>query len=71
MHSPATQEAVLTAHATLYQRHPQGFASLRIENGMLDTSTLNSAPFGCGIALDVTQFEPLNDWIKRGGMGEL
>lgn len=71
MHSPATQESVLETHAGLYHRHPQGFASLRIENGMLDTTTVNSAPFGCGITLDVTQFEPLNDWIKRGGMGEL
>jgi len=71
MHSPATQDAVLTTHAGLYHRHPQGFPTLQIENGTLDVSTVNSAPFGCGITLDVSQFEPLNDWIKRGGMGEL
>lgn len=71
MHSPATQDAVLATHAGLYHRHPQGFPTLKIENGTLDASTVNSAPFGCGITVDVTQFEPLNDWIKRGGMGEL
>jgi hypothetical protein len=32
---------------------------------------VNAAPFGCGIALDVSQFDPLNAWIKRGGMEEL
>jgi hypothetical protein len=71
MHSSATQDAVLEKHAGLYHRHTEGFATLRIENGQLDLQTVNSAPFGCGITLDVTQFEPLNDWIKRGGMGEL
>lgn len=71
MHSQATQEAVLSTHTGLYHRHPQGFPTLKIQNGTLDVSTVNSAPFGCGITLDVTQFEPLNDWIKRGGMGEL
>jgi L-alanine-DL-glutamate epimerase-like enolase superfamily enzyme len=71
MHSPATQDAAISTHSGLYHRHPQGFATLRIENGTLDLQTVNSAPFGCGITLDVSQFEPLNAWIKRGGMGEL
>jgi len=71
MHSSATQESMIKQHAGLYQRHDEGFAALRIENGTLDLESVNAAPFGCGITLDVTQFEPLNDWIKRGGMGEL
>jgi L-alanine-DL-glutamate epimerase-like enolase superfamily enzyme len=71
MHSPATQNALIERHTDLYQRHTEGFATLRIENGSLDLQSVNAAPFGCGITLDVTQFEPLNDWIKRGGMGEL
>ncbi|MDZ4405614.1 hypothetical protein [Prosthecobacter sp.] len=41
------------------------------QNGLLDFQSVNAAPFGCGIALDVPPFEPLNDWIKRGGMGAL
>ena len=71
MHSSATQNAVLEKHVGLYQRHAEGFATLCIEKGTLDLHSVNAAPFGCGIMLDVTQFEPLNDWIKRGGMGEL
>lgn len=71
MHSSAIQDAMIEQHAGLYHRHAEGFATLRIENGTLDLQTVNAAPFGCGITLDVTQFEPLNDWIKRGGMGEL
>ncbi len=71
LHSPATQDAVLHWHAGLYHRHAESFATLRIENGALDLPSVNAAPFGCGITLDPTQFEPLNAWIKRGGMGEL
>ncbi|MCB1276502.1 hypothetical protein [Prosthecobacter sp.] len=71
MHSSTVQEAMLHQHAGLYHRHAEGFATLRIENGSLDLSSVNSAPFGSGITLDVTPFEPLNAWIKRGGMGEL
>jgi len=71
MHTPATQEAMIKTQSGLYQRHAEGFATLRIEDGLLDLHSVNAAPFGCGITLDVTQFEPLNDWIKRGGMGEL
>lgn len=71
MHSDTTQNAVLDRHASLYHRHACSFATLRIENGTLNLQSVNAAPFGCGIDLDVTQFEPLNAWIKRGGMGEL
>jgi|UniRef100_UPI0037835CA2 hypothetical protein len=71
MHSSVTQNAVIDKHAGLYHRHTEGFATLSIENGQLDLQTVNAAPFGCGITLDVTQFEPLNEWIKRGGMGVL
>jgi hypothetical protein len=71
MYPPATQETALQAHAGFYHRHPEGFPTIRIENGMLDTRSINAAPFGCGFTLAVTPFEPLNDWIKRGGMAEL
>jgi len=40
--------------------------------GLLDASTVNAAPFGCGINLDAEAVpEPLKRVIKRGGMGEL
>jgi hypothetical protein len=69
MHSSATQNSVLEKHRGLYHRHTEGFATLQIKNGQLDLPSVNAAPFGCGLTLDLTQFEPLNDWIKRGGMG--
>ncbi len=71
MYPQEVQEAALQAHAGLYHRHQADFAALRIEKGMLNTNSINSAPFGCGLTLDMTAFEPLNVWIKRGGMGEL
>ncbi|MDP1589046.1 MAG: hypothetical protein Q8M07_14945 [Prosthecobacter sp.] len=53
------------------KNHDTQFGDLpHIENGTLDLQTVNAAPFGCGSTLDVSPFEPLNDWIKRGGMGE-
>ena len=71
MHSASTQNAMIEQHADLYQRHAEGFATMRIENGSLDLQCVNAAAFGCGITLAMAQFEPLNDWIKRGGMAEL
>lgn len=71
MYPHEVQEAALQAHAGFYHRHSEGFPTIRIENGMLDTTSINAAPFGCGLTLDVSAFEPLNAWIKRGGIGEL
>lgn len=71
MYPAATQEAALQAHAGFYHRHAEGFPTLHVDGGMLDTRTLNRAPFGCGLTLDLGGFEPLNHWIKRGGMSEL
>lgn len=71
MYPQEIQEAALQAHAGFYHRHAEGFPTLRIGQGVLDTGTLNAAPFGCGMEIDASRFEPLNDWIKRGGMNEL
>ncbi len=71
MYSPEIQSAVSTAHDGLYERREDGLLTLRIVDGQINTSTVNQAPFGCGAIIDAAQFEPLNLWIKRGGMGEL
>jgi len=71
MFPDGVQRDMLDAHPGFYEPHAQGFPALRIVDGMIDTRTLNAAPFGCGITLDTAQFELLNTWIKRGGMGEL
>lgn len=62
------QEQMLSAHPGLYRRHEEGFATLLIREGLLDTRTVNAAPFGCGIMLDLSPFEPLDRWIKSGAM---
>jgi len=71
MYPEAIQADALRAHEGLYRAHEEGFATLAINQGQLDLATVNAAPFGAAVTLDPTAFEPLNDWIKRGGMGEL
>ena len=58
----------LTEQARLY---PDGYPTTKIVGGMVEVHSINQAPFGCGVTLDLNWFEPLNAWIKRGGIGEL
>ncbi len=71
MFPEAVQAEVLRVHADLYHKAEAGFPTLKLEGGRLVVGSVNAAPFGCGITLDMEAFEPLNAWIKRGGMGEL
>lgn len=71
MYDEQVQADVLRAHAGFYRQHESGFPTLDIRNGLLDVSTLHAAPFACGAHLSMSAYEPLNDWIKRGGIGEL
>lgn len=71
MYPAEIQEQVLAAHGDFYHRHPDGYPAVHIEQGRVEVHSINQAPFGCGAALDISVFEPLNAWIKRGGMGEL
>ncbi len=71
MYPAELQEAALQAHAGFYQRHAEGFPTVHIVDGKLDATSINAAPFGCGLTLDLAAYEPLNEWIKRGGMAEL
>lgn len=67
----ALQRDVLAAHDGLYERHAEGFPVLRINDGQMDVTSVNAAPFGCGAILSMEPFEALDAWIKRGGLGEL
>jgi hypothetical protein len=71
MYDEQVQADVLRAHEGFYRKHEAGFPTLDIRNGLLDVSTLHAAPFACGAHLSMSAYEPLNDWIKRGGIGEL
>jgi hypothetical protein len=50
------QELARLRHPGLYSEHPQGFAHLRISEGMLALSTVNGAPFGVEPLLDLSGF---------------
>ncbi len=71
MHPQPVQDELLRAHPDLYRRHEAGFATLAISDGGLRLDSVNASPFGFGFEFDPSQFEPLDAWIKRGGMGEL
>jgi hypothetical protein len=71
MYPRPMQQSVLAAHGDLYREHEQGFATLHIQDGALDLRSVNAAPSGHAMAFDPSAFEPLNDWVKRGGMGAL
>jgi L-alanine-DL-glutamate epimerase-like enolase superfamily enzyme len=65
------QEAALKAHPGFYRRHELGFPTLEVNEGMMDLTSVNNAPFGCAIPVDATQFMPLKSWIMSGGMAAL
>nr|MBC8348112.1 hypothetical protein [Verrucomicrobiota bacterium] len=49
-----TQDPNLAKPGDRSQRHPKGYPTLRIENGRLDLTTLNTAPFGPAPNLDLS-----------------
>lgn len=51
------QDAVLTAHGDLYQRHRVGFAHLHIRDGRVALGSVNAAPLGVTTLFDPTRFE--------------
>ena len=71
MHSETVQQQMLAAHPGLYHRHEAGFPTLDIRQGVLDLHSVNAAPFGCGIELDLTPFQTLKTWIMSGGLAAL
>jgi hypothetical protein len=71
MYSEPLQRAVLQAHAGLYRQHEAGFPTLDIRAGTLDLTTVNNAPFGCGVSLETEDFITLKTWIMSGGMAAL
>jgi hypothetical protein len=52
----AWQQSVLAQHGDLYRQHEQGFATLRVERGVLNLASVNQSPFGVKPLLDPTAF---------------
>jgi len=53
------QKQVLTHHSDLYMPSLSGWPTLRIENGRLDLSSINAAPFGAAFELALDQFQKI------------
>ena len=51
------QDATLAAHGDLYERHQDGFACLKIDNGRLALGSVNLAPLGVAPLFDPSDFE--------------
>ena len=68
MYLPDVQEMLLEAHQDTYHRHEQGFPTLHVKEGHVGLGSVNAFPFGSTPNFDITRYEKLNDWIKRGGL---
>lgn len=65
MYSQEVQEKVLNYHNDLYEKHSEGFATLKIRDGRINIKTLKEAPFGLGIDFDPSIYKPLESWEYR------
>ncbi len=59
---PPMQAAALEHHPDLYHTGPDGWPTLRITDGQIDTTSINNAPFGVGFAPDLTELVSANEW---------
>lgn len=55
----AMQEATLVTHGDLYREHPDGFPTLRIEDGEIEIGSVIQAPFGVGFVPDLSAIDRL------------
>lgn len=62
------QSGILNDHPDLYTPLPDSTPTLALTSGKLSLQSVNESPFGCRNLLALDAFEPLNTWIKRGGM---
>jgi hypothetical protein len=58
------QDQVLTAHGDLYRQSRDGWPTLAIQNGIIETSSVALAPFGVAPRVDVQQFPTLEEWRR-------
>ena len=56
------QNRVLRNHADLYAEHAAGFASVKIKDGMMSTSSTMEGALGLKFEMDLSGFTPLDQW---------
>jgi hypothetical protein len=62
---PDVHRDVLRHHGDLYHQHQAGsqtFPTLTIQGGAVQLDSVNLAPFGCALDVDVSRYVPLDDW---------
>jgi len=58
----AMQKSTLKHHADLYHQGPDDWPTLNIQEGRIDTASINAAPFGVGFAPDLSSLTTAADW---------
>ena len=58
----AMQTAALEHHPDLYHTGPDGWPTLKIQDGYLDANSINQAPFGVGFTPDLADLTAAPDW---------
>lgn len=59
---PALQNAILTHHNDLYRRHPDGYPTLRVQQGTLNLGSVVGAPFGYSFDWPPALFNHFTPW---------
>jgi hypothetical protein len=69
-HPLSLQHSLLEHYPDLFRELEWGYSTLNLQEGSLDFNTLLHKPYGDLEAFQQCQLEPLNQWIKRGGMSD-
>jgi hypothetical protein len=56
------QLKLVRQHPDLYEANETGYSTVRIDNGMISTSSVIRAPFGLALTLDREEFLPVEQW---------
>jgi hypothetical protein len=62
MYDDAVQQQTLEAHGDLYRRHPEGFATLNVQEGRVELGSVVEAPFGPAFPFEPSRYTPLDEW---------
>jgi hypothetical protein len=64
------QEQMLRAHPDLYHQTHKGWPTLTIADGLIRLDSVNTAPFGVALDVNVDQFTPLETWRRASAKEE-
>lgn len=64
------QQAVVAAHPDLYHWHENGYATLIINNGQMQTASILQNAFGVAADFNPEQFMPAREWTYKSLIGQ-